>query len=193
MEAPRALGFLPVLEVGEGPQRMLRLSCPSQAPRSQGQMGRWEPRLGEHQAPGFQSVLSPVCDFGQVPDPSKPQLPLLFCQDRKSWKRTQGLGAGAGMEVTRGTADQSGHSNLEQEKGNYHLLIPALCREPPSCGSDGEESACNAGDLGLIPGLGTSLEKEMATHSSIPAWRIHGQRSLVGSLGSMGSQRIRHD
>ena len=54
------------------------------------------------------------------------------------------------MEVTRGTADQSGHSNLEQEKGNYHLLIPALCREPPSCGSDGEESACNAGDLGLI-------------------------------------------
>ena len=25
-----------------------------------------------------------------------------------------------------------------------------------------------------------SLEKEMATHSSIPAWKIHGQRSLVG-------------
>ena len=24
------------------------------------------------------------------------------------------------------------------------------------CGSAGEESACNAGDLGLIPGLGTS-------------------------------------
>ena len=24
------------------------------------------------------------------------------------------------------------------------------------------------------------LEKEMATHSSILAWRIHGQRSLVG-------------
>ena len=24
------------------------------------------------------------------------------------------------------------------------------------------------------------LEKEMATHSCIPAWRIHGQRSLVG-------------
>ena len=25
-----------------------------------------------------------------------------------------------------------------------------------------------------------SLEKDMATHSSILAWRIHGQRSLVG-------------
>ena len=24
------------------------------------------------------------------------------------------------------------------------------------------------------------LEKEMATHSSTPAWKIHGQRSLVG-------------
>ena len=24
------------------------------------------------------------------------------------------------------------------------------------------------------------LEKEMATHSSIPAWEFHGQRSLVG-------------
>ena len=30
----------------------------------------------------------------------------------------------------------------------------------------------NAGDLGLIPGLGRSLEKEMAIHSSILAWEI---------------------
>ena len=41
-------------------------------------------------------------------------------------------------------------------------------------GSDGKKSACNAGDLGLIPGLGRSLEdpleKKMATHSSILAW-----------------------
>ena len=27
-------------------------------------------------------------------------------------------------------------------------------------------------DVGLIPGLGRSLEEEMATHSSIFAWRI---------------------
>ena len=41
-------------------------------------------------------------------------------------------------------------------------------------GSDGKESACNAGDLGLIPGLGWEdpLEEGMATHSSILAWRI---------------------
>ena len=34
-------------------------------------------------------------------------------------------------------------------------------------GSDGKESACNAGDLGSIPGLGKPLKKGMATHSSI--------------------------
>ena len=32
--------------------------------------------------------------------------------------------------------------------------------------------ANNAGDVGLIPGLGRSLEKEMANHSTILAWRI---------------------
>ena len=36
----------------------------------------------------------------------------------------------------------------------------------------GKESACNAGDLCLIPGWKDPLEKEMATHSSILAWEI---------------------
>ena len=40
------------------------------------------------------------------------------------------------------------------------------------CGSAGKESACNAGDLGLIPGLGRSPEGDMATHSSVLAWGI---------------------
>ena len=35
-------------------------------------------------------------------------------------------------------------------------------------GSDGEESVCNVGDLGQED----LLEKAMATHSSILAWRI---------------------
>ena len=38
-------------------------------------------------------------------------------------------------------------------------------------GSDGKESSCNAADPGLIPGWGQSPEKDMATHSSILAWR----------------------
>ena len=32
----------------------------------------------------------------------------------------------------------------------------------------------------MIPGQEDLLEKEMATHSSIVAWKIHGQRSLAG-------------
>ena len=38
--------------------------------------------------------------------------------------------------------------------------------------SDGKETACNVGDLGLILGWEDSLEKETATHSNILAWRI---------------------
>ena len=36
------------------------------------------------------------------------------------------------------------------------------------------------------------LEKEMATHSSILAWRIPWMEE-PGRLQSMGSQRVRHD
>ena len=40
-------------------------------------------------------------------------------------------------------------------------------------GSDGKESACSAGNSGLIPGLRRSpAEKGIATYSSILAWRI---------------------
>ena len=39
-------------------------------------------------------------------------------------------------------------------------------------GSDGKQSACNAGDLCLILGLEDPLEEGMAIHSSIHAWRI---------------------
>ena len=37
-----------------------------------------------------------------------------------------------------------------------------------------------------------ALEKEMATHSSVHAWRIPGMGE-PGGLLSMGSQRVRHD
>ena len=55
-------------------------------------------------------------------------------------------------------------------------------------GFNSEESACNAGDLGWED----PLEKEMATYSSIPAWRILWTEE-PGRLQSMGSQRVRHD
>ena len=52
-----------------------------------------------------------------------------------------------------------------------------------------KESACGAGDSGSIPGSGRSLEKEMATHSSILAWRVPWTEEL-GRLQFMGSQRV---
>ena len=51
-----------------------------------------------------------------------------------------------------------------------------------------KKSACNAGDLGSIPGLGRSPGGGMATHSDSLA---HGQRSLTGY--SPSGRRVRHD
>jgi len=59
-------------------------------------------------------------------------------------------------------------------------------------GSDGKESACDAGDLDLIPCLGRFPEKGMATHSSILVWRIPWTEEL-GGLQSMGLQRVRQN
>ena len=44
-------------------------------------------------------------------------------------------------------------------------------------GSDGKESACNMGDLGLIPGLGRSPE---GGHGNSLQYSPRGQRSLAG-------------
>ena len=57
-------------------------------------------------------------------------------------------------------------------EGTYLNVLKAIYDKPFPSGSVGKESACNAGDQGLIPGSGRSLEKEMATHSSTLAWRI---------------------
>ena len=62
-------------------------------------------------------------------------------------------------------------------------------------GSVGKEFACNAGDTryaGLIPGQEDPLEKEMATHSSLLAWRIPWTEE-PGRLQSMGSLRVGYD
>ena len=47
----------------------------------------------------------------------------------------------------------------------------------PWC-SRSKEPAHIAGDLGSTPGWGRSLEKGMAAHSSVLAWRIRGHRRL---------------
>ena len=54
-------------------------------------------------------------------------------------------------------------------------VFPAgsVVKNPPT-------NAGDARDAGSISGSGNCSEKEMATHSSVLAWEIHGQRSLVG-------------
>ena len=59
-------------------------------------------------------------------------------------------------------------------------------------GSDGKESSCNVGVLGLILGSGRSPGEGNATHSSLLAWRIPWTEE-PGRLQSMGSQRVRRD
>ena len=73
-------------------------------------------------------------------------------------------------------------------------LISLKCpyKDDTTGGWDSKESAYNAGDMGLIPELGRSLEKEMATHSSILAWRILWPEE-PGRLPSLGSHRVGHN
>ena len=59
-------------------------------------------------------------------------------------------------------------------------------------GSDGKEAACFAEDWVGSLGWEDPLEKGMATHSSILAWRIPWTEK-PGGLQSMGLQRIGHD
>ena len=54
-------------------------------------------------------------------------------------------------------------------------------------GSDGKASAYNVRDPGKILGQEGLLEKKMATHASILAWRIP-ETEEPGGLLSMGSQ-----
>ena len=61
-----------------------------------------------------------------------------------------------------------------------------------SGGSDGKESDYNVGDPVQSLGWEDPLEKGMATHSNILAWRIQWTEE-PGELQSMVSQRVRQD
>ena len=59
-------------------------------------------------------------------------------------------------------------------------------------GSDGKESACNAGDLGSIPGSGRSPGGAHGNPLQY-SWLENSMDREPGGLQSMGSQRVRHD
>ena len=58
-------------------------------------------------------------------------------------------------------------------------------------GSDGKRLPALQ-ETRVRPGWEAPLEKEMATHSSVLAWRIPGTGE-PGGLRSMGSHRVGHD
>ena len=91
----------------------------------------------------------------------------IFCLH--SWRESGGAG------LRRGEVDALGTLALGTSKTEEGF--------PGS--SDGKESTCNAGNLGSVPGLGRFLDKEIATHSSILAWRIPWTEE-PGGLLSMG-------
>ena len=64
-------------------------------------------------------------------------------------------------------------------------LSMGLSRGAPG-GSASKQSACNAGDLGSIPGWEDPLEKGVTNHSSIFAWKIPWTEE-TGRLQSMGA------
>ena len=87
------------------------------------------------------------------------------------------------------------HSTLKNENKNSTLIwvifshLFSLSEGFPS-GSDGKEFACK----NRVPSLSREdpLEKGMATHPSILAWRIPWTEE-PGRLQSMGSERVEHN
>ena len=94
--------------------------------------------------------------------------------------------------------------DLPNRGWNPHLLCLGHCRlirfqlihwgKTSTGGWDGKEpsSAGNTGDIGSILGQEDPLEEDMATYSSILAWKIKRIEER-GGLQSMGMQRVGYD
>ena len=71
------------------------------------------------------------------------------------------------------------HATFGREIQFRKVVIDTQSHIGPSCSSDDKEAACNAGDLGSIPGSETSFEKR--EWQSTPIFLLgesHRQRSL---------------
>ena len=74
------------------------------------------------------------------------------------------------------------YSNVNQ--CGYLLNLSTCIDKYVPAGSVGEESTCNAGDLGSIPGLGRSPGEPV---------QYSGQENSMDCIVHMGSQRVRHN
>ena len=89
------------------------------------------------------------------------------------------------------TGHPSSIPGLGSSPGEGIQLTTPVFLDLPS-GSDGKESTCYVGDLGLIPEWEDPMEKDMVTHSSVLAWRIPWSEK-PGRIQSMVFQRVGHD
>ena len=103
---------------------------------------------------------------------------------RREWLPTPVFLPGE-LHAQRSLLGYSSWNHKESDTTEIQIALFAFPR-----GSVGKESACNAGD----PGLGGEdpLEKGMATHSSILAWRIPWTEES-GGLQSTGLQKSQTD
>ena len=129
----------------------------------------------------------------------------MWTETRQQWAESQwallqaskappGSGAGDGAACTHGVSGfilRAKRSCLSVSGlGWIMLFLPLLSQVPGS--SDGKALAGNAGDPGSIPGLGRSPWRRKWLPAPAPlTGKSHGQRSLVGYILSMGSQRVR--
>ena len=97
------------------------------------------------------------------------------------------------------TCSKSGKNYLRSQITitNSHLLIlvPSVCKEASQVALVVKNPPANAQgirDASLIPGWEDPLQKAIATHASILAWRIPWTEE-PGGLESIGSQRVRYD
>ena len=84
--------------------------------------------------------------------------------------------------LEEGTVNLDTWKKVGKKLKAYYTLVAQMVKRLPAIQETQVRSLCWE-DL---------LEKEMATHSSITAWRIPGIEE-PGRLQSMGSQRVRHD
>ena len=78
-------------------------------------------------------------------------------------------GSSAGKESACNARDSSSIPGSGRSVGEGLGYPPVLLGFPDSSAS--KEYTCNVRDLGLIPSWEDPLEKEMATHSTVLAWR----------------------
>ena len=84
-------------------------------------------------------------------------------------------------------------TNTRALSGNPPLFFAVTYNKKGfSGGSDGKQSACMQESRVQSLGREDSLEKRMATHSSLLAWRIPWTVE-PGGLQSMGLERVRHN